>query len=49
MGKKIHIAYNPKKPYQTLILEWLWKDFLLYTVWIVVGLFILLAGILEWF
>lgn len=49
MGKKIHIAYNPKKPYQTLILEWLWKDLLLYTVWIVVGLFILLAGILEWF
>lgn len=49
VGKKIHIAYHPQKPSQTLIVEWVWKDFLFCTVWILVGLFILLAGILGWF
>ena len=47
--KQIHIIYNPQKPFQTLVVEWLWKDFLLCTVWIAVGLFIVLAGLLEWF
>lgn len=49
LGKSIRIIYNPKNPSQTLVLEWLWKDFLICIVWIGAGFFSLLAGAFEWF
>lgn len=48
-GKTVHIVYNAQKPSRTLILEWIWRDFLLCAAWLEVGLFIVLAAVFEWF
>lgn len=45
-GRKVHIYYNPAKPYQTVIEELIWKLFLA-PVWVgMLGIAALLAGIL---
>lgn len=43
IGKQVHIYYNPDKPLQSLVKEFLWKDVLISLFMIALGGFVIFA------
>lgn len=46
IGRRVYVYYNPNNPAQTLIKEYVWKDFLLSNFLICLSIFLIAAGCL---
>lgn len=49
IGRQVHVYYNPDNDSQVLLLEYIWKDFLISAFIIFLGIIGILGGIFHWY